>query len=208
MFNKQQQLGFFLIAGMLFSVPAISKEDNAIEVEAIPASAPCYYSEKSMLAMSPFKFDQDFENGWPSIADQEGCLEVAADLIQKYYQTQDLSQNALKNFVWHEGQIRAELGQYKAAIRLMEQAKKNEDEDDIGWNFYVDATIAFLQADMNTLKLSREKLQQIPIPADLPTTDGDGNPYEVVWPPNLNIVDQFIKCFGQDYAVAYAQCKK
>lgn len=168
----------------------------------------CSYNEEAMMAMSPREFDQNYEKGWQSIADKEGCLEAAANAIRKYYKAKNISEGAMKSLVWHEGQIKAELGNYEEAIILLSKTKKSEDEDDIGWNFYVDATIAFLKSDIESLKDYRMKLSQIPMPDGMPTVDSEGNPYQITWPPNLNVVDNFIICFGKPYSVAYGGCNQ
>lgn len=195
------------ILSVCFGSLSLAETSASLGIDSSVVENTCYYDQAKMLAMSPFEFDQDYENGWPSVADQEGCLSVAADLVRLYYQTNSLSQNKLKEFVWHEGQLRAEVGQYNEAIDLMEQSRKTSSEDDTGWNIYVSASIAFLRSDLSSLKAMREKLAVIPKPDDLPTTDGNGTPFVVNWPPNLDIVDRFIKCFGQNYAEAYGNCR-
>jgi len=166
----------------------------------------CTYNEKAMMELSPREFDQNFENGWRVIAKNNDCLEVAANLIRIYYTTNEVSTGAKRTFVWHEGQLRAEAGQYRQAIQLMEQAEKPVEKDISGWNHYVSATIAFLKLVMEKLKMHREELAAVPKPENFNPKDADGNPIEIDWPLNLNIVDKFISCFGQTYAEVYSGC--
>lgn len=90
----------------------------------------------------------------------------------------------------------------------MEQTRKPPQQDTAGWNYYVEATIAFLQSDMDELQTQREKLAAVPKPEGFNPKDADGNPIEIQWPPNLPVVDNFIRCFDQPYADVYAGCTK
>lgn len=189
-------------SGLLLMIGASTGHAN----EDINAQSSCNYNEEAMLALSPREFDQDLDNGWRQIVQHNTCHEAAANLIRSYYTKHDLSSGAMRTFVWHEGQLRAEVGQYQQAVRLMKQAKKAPDTDISGWNYYVDATIAFLQSDKNALKAERAKLAAVPKPEGFNPTDADGRPIDVKWPPNLEIVDKFIRCFEHSYADAYTQC--
>ena len=59
----------------------------------------------------------------------------------------------------------------------------------VRWNAYVEATLAFLRGDRETLLARREEI------AAGPEMDG--------FIPNLNVVDAFVEHFGESYAVAY-----
>lgn len=178
---------------------------------AAPASAAepeqqCDYDREALLAMDPWDFDQDFENGWRVLEDQEGCLDEAADLIHEFYTTREMVDGMRRLMKWHEGQIRAELEQTEHAIELMRHADSEENTD--SWNYYVRATIAFLERDKDELKHNREQLAQVPRPDDLPTpTDEDGNEIEIEWPMNLSIVDSLIACFDKPIMEAYMGCE-
>lgn len=176
---------------------------NAVTIE-----PKCSYDKEKMLELSPKAFDQNYEEGWPSLVKNGECLETAADLIHTYYTKNEISTGAMRTFVWHEGQLRAEVGQYQQAIRLMQQATKPADKDSSGWNHYVHATIAFLKSDMKQLRALREELASVPKPEGFNPKDANGNPIQVDWPPNLAIVDKFILCFGQPYSEAYGGCTK
>lgn len=92
------------------------------------------------------------------------------------------------------------LGQRDAAIALFTQSR-NED-DRFGWNYYVTATIAFLRNDMETLRKARDELASVPTPPSFNPKRSDGT--TVTWPPNLNIVDGLVRCFGRPYGEAYS----
>ncbi|MCP1338821.1 hypothetical protein NJR55_04380 [Idiomarina sp. M1R2S28] len=59
---------------------------------------------------------------------------------------------------------------------------------------------------MENLKTHRQRLATVPKPEGFNPTDADGNPIEIQWPPNLAVVDNFIRCFDQPYAKVYAGC--
>ena len=175
---------------------------------AAPIESERSYDKEKMLELSPRAFDQNYDEGWPSLVKNGECLKPAADLIHLYYTKNKVSEGAMRTLVWHEGQLRAETGQYQRAIELMEKATKPAEKDGSGWNHYVNATIAFLESDLNKLKAYKEKLAMVPKPAGFNPRDAQGNPVDVPWPPNLSIVDSFIRCSGKTYAEVYAGCPK
>lgn len=104
---------------------------------------------------------------------------------------------------WHEGQLRAELGETDEAIALLEKDRRPTDVS--GWNDYVDATIAFLRNDRTGLLAARDRLAKRPLPPDMKWVDAKGAPVAVTnWPENLDVVDRLIACFGQGYRVGYS----
>ncbi|MDT3554970.1 hypothetical protein ROV95_02095 [Stenotrophomonas maltophilia group sp. msm1] len=108
-----------------------------------PPKAPdCRYDRAAMLAMEPDAFDQDLEGGWRTLADR-GCHREAADLLAAYAALPKAAGNTM--ILWHEGQMRAEAGQYPQAVALMQRTYKPTDTDPGYWNAYVDGTIAFLR---------------------------------------------------------------
>lgn len=106
---------------------------------------------------------------------------------------------------FHEAQLRAEIEQYDLALRLLPQTK--HDDSSIGWNHYVDGTIAFLEKDKVGLEKAIEQLTAVPKPESFNPIDADGNPIDVPWPPNLNVFERFKECFNASYLEAYAGCK-
>lgn len=173
-----------------------------------PPSSPelCSYDKAAMLALSQNDFDQNPSGGWRVIAQKEECLVVAADLINEYRTVHALEASIL---YWHEGQLRAMVGQNSEAIALFEKSRSESDVGSFGWNYYVAATIAFLQKDQDALREARELLSQVEKPQNMrPPVDPNGNPIEFSWPPNLNVVDLLIACFDESYKVAYGGCSR
>lgn len=202
---------WLLLAGLLAS-PCGATERSVAE----PA---CAHDREVLLALPEPAFDQDLSNGgggWRALAAKPECVLVAADLIRDYRGRHRLEGGTL---AWHEGQLRAQAGDVEQAIALFERARKPE-EDAIGWNAYVDASIAFLRGDRASLVAARERLAAVRYPADgdmPPLEDGfvefpaqDGRPaMRMRWPPNLDVVDGLIRCFGQPYRIAYgAACRE
>lgn len=166
-----------------------------------PGAFMCTFNRAELLALDEHSFDQDMNGGWRAVARQEGCDEVAADLIREYRETRGLTSTIL---YWHEGQQRAFAGSTDEAIRLFEKSRKAFDV--FGWNLYVDASIAFLKRDKPALLAAREALARLPRPEYFDRRDAKGNVVDISWPPNLSFVDGFITCFDREYKEAYGNC--
>lgn len=173
--------------------------------EAVSTPVQCSFDRTEMLALDTNAFDQDFKGGWRSVAYRDGCKSVAADLIRDYIEEHDVHSTII---FFHEAQMRAMAGQTERALQLLPATRKPPESDRIGWNHYVDATIAFLRKDMDALLQAQAKLASIPKPESFNPVDVDGNPMELIWPPNLNVVDGFVECFGQDINWAYNNCSR
>lgn len=165
----------------------------------------CTYDRRAMLALGEAAFDQDMDGGWRKVAHQDGCKGVAADLIRDY---REANNSVSQILYWHEGQLRAMVGQTDQAIDLFELSRKSEKYDRLGWNFYVDATIAFLNKEREELERAHDALSALPRPDSYKAIDADGNPVEIPWPPNLNVVAGFLECFSEDYDTAYNECAR
>ncbi|MFZ5748050.1 MAG: hypothetical protein ACOY45_10415 [Pseudomonadota bacterium] len=171
-----------------------------------PVGADCSYDRAAMLALDEDQFDQDLDGGWRAL-ENRGCLAEAADLLRAYRDAVPRRSAAL--LIWHEGQLRATMGQTDQAIALFEQARKPVAEDSIGWNHYVDGSIAFLRHDRPALQAARDRLAQVPPPAERPTFTLNGQTVTPPWPLNLNVLDGFLACFDRSYADAYGpECSK
>jgi hypothetical protein len=95
----------------------------------------------------------------------------------------------------------------------MDKSRKPAAEDRAGWNPYVDATIAFLRQDRAALGKAHAALAAVAPPAGKdvpPVVDGmmevsmsDGQTMKIRWPPNIDVVEGLVKCFGQPYDTAY-----
>lgn len=179
-----------------------------------PVSGKCAYDKDALLALDENAFDQDLSNGgggWRKIGNIPGCELVAAGLISDYRAKYPTSSSTL---AWHQGQMLASAGEYTRAIPALESAKKGPTQDHVGWNHYVDATIAFLQKDKSELVQARDRLAAVPYPTNSglpPLKDGyiefptpDGQPaMRVRWPPNIDVVDGLVACFDKPYNEAY-----
>lgn len=157
----------------------------------------CILNRAELLAMDEQSFDQDMQGGWRAIAARDECMGAAADLVRDYRQARGSTSATL---YWHEGQLRALIGESDKAIQLLDRARHDHDEL-LGWNLYVDATIAFLRHDRAALVSARDALARVPRPEDFAVRDPWGQ--AIPWPINLNIVDALIKCFDREYKAAY-----
>lgn len=176
---------------------------------AVPAG--CEHDRTRLLALDELQFDQDFTGGWRALADKPGCKLAAADLLRDYRQVHG---NEAGILYWHEAQLRAFAGQTQAAIGLMEKSRQPAGRDQGGWNAYVDASIAFLRRDRPALAQARQDLAAVPFPTDQglpPLKNGivdmpmeGGKTMKMRWPPNIDVVDGFVKCFDKPYEAAYA----
>lgn len=179
-----------LSLAIAFALPAAG-------ASAMPAG--CAFDREALLELDYRSFDQDNQGGWRALA-SKGCDTETADLIRDWRLQHNDSRYIL---FWHEGQSRAFNGDYEAAVSLFEQSRRPA-EDRIGWNFYVDGSVAFLEGDMAKLQVARANLAQMPKPLDWDTMKGaDGKLLNAKWPVNLNVLDGFIRCWGRRYRDAY-----
>jgi hypothetical protein len=167
-----------------------------------PAPAPdCSYDLEAMLALDRDAFDQDLQGGWRPLSMKEGCEIAAAELIREWRHTKREHASIL---YWHEGQMRAFGGQTDEAIALFRLTYKPAEEDaDFGWNHYVSGTIAFLEGDREQLDAAIARLKTIPEAESSSFTLPDGTVVKMSWPPNLNVLEAFERCWGKTYKEAY-----
>ena len=180
--------------------------------QAAPAAASdtCAHDRAALLALSPADFDQDLEGGWRPLSEKPECAEVAADLLASYRKARwgELTPGELHLNYWHEGQLRAGLGQTDAATRLM-MAGVNPEMSRSGFSDYALGTIAFLHQDRSGLLAARERLAALP---KQPEFDDAARRFkaqygfELTWPANLSVLDGFITCFDRPYNEAYGAC--
>ncbi|MDG5489321.1 hypothetical protein NYR55_11915 [Sphingomonas sp. BGYR3] len=164
------------------------------------AAPDCTHDRAALLALPQQAFDQDMDGGWRALANR-GCDAQAADLIRDW-RTRHGAKDLI--LIWHEGQMRANIGQTDAAIALFDQSRKPADEDaPFGWNHYVDGSIAFLRRNRPALERARAQLAVLPRPEWYKPVDREGRPQPVQWPMNLHVLDGFLACWDRPYAEAY-----
>lgn len=191
-----------LIAALCLIAPAYAQD----------ASSDCSVDRFVLLALDEPAFDQaPPDGGWRRL-DKPGCHLAAAELIAAW---RERNPKATPTVAWHQGQMLAQSARHADAIPLLEQSRKPVEQDLTGWNHYLDATVAFLRGDRTALEKSREALAKQPYPdtpgmpplvdgyMELPTQTGQP-PMRMLWPPNLDVVDGLVRCFGKPYLDAYA----
>lgn len=161
----------------------------------------CRVDRSAMLSLDQTSFDQDLAGGWRKLAAVPGCEAAAADLIRDY---RAANSNDATILTWHEGQLRARAGDSAEAIRLFNASRKKSDES--GWNLYVDASIAFLERNLDGLRAARDHLASLPRPENFSPRGPNGQVLNVPWPPNLHVVDGLLECFDKPYGHAYSRC--
>ncbi|WP_294257995.1 hypothetical protein [uncultured Sphingomonas sp.] len=172
----------------------------ALIVQAVVAAQGCQYDRAALLALDQDAFDQDLTGGWRKL-EIEGCEAEAADLLRDWRMAHKVKDYLL---VWHEGQLRADLNQTAAAISLFRQSYKPAKEDQgMGWNLYVDGTIAFLKGNRAAFHVAKAKLAALPRPANFTMEDPDGKPVSVKWPLNMNVFESLERRWGRPYKIAY-----
>ncbi len=175
----------------LLALAAGAHAEPPTSAPSAPTSSPACEYNKDILELGFEKFDQEINGGWRPLS-YAGCEEKAAQVIRIY---RSRLQFAIPLLYWHEGQLRANMGDYKAAIALMEKSRSPDAEDYGGWNPYVDATISFLKNDRKGLVKAKARLEQQMKPDDWPK--------EVEWPQNHTAVEGLLRCFGKPYKIAY-----
>lgn len=166
---------------------------------ASPKADSCATRAEVMLDLSFHAFDQG-PGGWRSLDASFACSAHADDALAAYRarHASDLSAANTSLLMWHEAQVLAGQGDTERAVSLMKEAAWVGEPE---WQrLYREGSIAFLERDLARLTARRESLAQLPRDPGLTTSDGT----EATWPPNLEVLDGFIACFGKPYDTAYA----
>ncbi|MEM9600972.1 MAG: hypothetical protein AAF926_08110 [Pseudomonadota bacterium] len=168
-----------------------------------------------LMALSQRAFDQDFQGGWRTVAEREGCKSVAGDLILAYMQySHPTPPDSLGILRWHAGQMKAMAGETTQALALF--AGSYESEENVEWNLYVDATLAFLDGDRDGVVVAYEALSQVKVSPEQTAARQrflDENPTirmpdgYLTDPVNLPVIRRLRDCFGQPYLIAYRGCE-
>lgn len=163
-----------------------------------PGATSCEARADAMLDLSFEAFDQGVD-GWRSLDGRLACPDAAREVLAKYRERHrdSLSPANVSLLTWHEAQVWAAQGEQPTAVRLMKEAAFAGEP---GWQrLYREGSIAFMEGDLARLKAARGALASLPLDPKLKGWDGS----EVAWPPNLDVLDGLISCFGKPYSVAY-----
>lgn len=206
---------FAAVVSSLFGIGLVSCAWNGNEAvpddkEIVTDVGDCISDRSRLLALDFETFDQDYTQGFRSIAEKAGCQLYVADLIGDYRETNadKLRTAQLNTLLWHEGQIRALAGDTAKAIAAFEGSYKPRNRV---WNLYVDASIAFLKKDRGAFDVSYRELERLPKPDywdQLVENTRSKYNYTPVWPSNINVLRAFDRCFDETYQEAYGSCNK
>lgn len=116
---------------------------------------------KESLSLDYQEFDQAEQSGW-RIFYRKACYIEAAQLIKKYILYKSGTKIELSMLHFHLGQMYALYGNYSDAILSMKKAYRDSASRIINWNAFVNANIAFLEEDINTLKKQRDLISLQP----------------------------------------------
>lgn len=201
---------YTLFLFLIFFVAAGCSRQSFGLIKKNDASSECSYDESTMLSLNEKSFDQT-PLGWRSIAKDNGnCYSAAANLISKYREKKKTASYLL---YFHEGQLRAFLGENQAAIPLFEKAARPSGSDKF-WNLYVSGTIAFISRDRPALKSILDSFHSAQVKNGVRTSfetfkTPDGNTITVAVPLNVDVLEALDRCFDRPYREAYsAQCRK
>ena len=166
---------------------------------ASPKADSCASKADAMLDLSFRDFDQG-SRGWRSLDASFACSDHADDALAAYRarHASDLSVANASLLMWHEAQVLAGQGDTERATSLMKEAAWVGEPE---WQrLYREGSVAFLEGDLARLRAKRNSLAQLPRDGGLTTPDET----EASWPPNLDVLDGLIACFGKPYDTAYA----
>ena len=171
----------------------------------------CEYDSAHYLQQDAETFDQS-QSGWRPLA-QRGCYIEAAELIGSYRLTHGnaIPQRNQSEITWHQGQMYALANEYELAIEQFSQAYPEPDTHP-DTRYKADAVIAFLSRDPERLIEIRDALRALPEPSNFQAIVArirEQNPeFEPPsWPPSLETVENYVRCFDYPYAIAYeGQC--
>lgn len=163
-----------------------------------PGASSCEARADAMLDLSFEVFDQG-PDGWRSLDGSLACPESAHEVLAEYRNRHrdTLTPPNISLLMWHEAQVRAAQGDQSTAVRLMREAAFTGEPD---WQrLYREGSIAFMEGDRRRLTAARDELASLPRDPMLKGLNGG----EVEWPPNLDVLDGLVSCFGKPYSVAY-----
>lgn len=172
-----------------------------------------------LLSLPQKAFDQDFNGGWRAISYQDGCEDIAAEMIKAYIlYSEPVPPTNIGILRWHTAQTKAGAGFYNEAIALMRGTYKKVEaplDNADQWNLYVDGSIAFLEGNKPALQAARDKLASAPVTESMKASRQKflkDNPNITMpenfidAPQNLAPLNSLLLCWGQSYSKAYGHC--
>ena len=159
-------------------------------------AGPCVFTPAKLaefISMNFQEFDQTKGKGFREFG-EKNCYFEAALAIDAWRTHHESGLEDWQNRIlfFHGGQAYANVDKSLNAIAVSHFQKSKDPnestEQELKWNAYVEATIAFLNKDKPFLLIKRNEVAV------------SKNEYNM---RNLAIVDRFIKCFDQSYFDAY-----
>lgn len=167
-----------------------------------PSADSCQVRADAMLDMTFAAFDQGVE-GWRSLDSSLACSDYSDDVLAEYRSRHGASLTPANAslLMWHEAQVLAAQGDPAKSADLMREAAFPGEPQ---WQrLYREGSIAFLEGDLAGLEAAKGRLAKLPRDPSLIAPGGK----EAAWPPNLDVLDGLISCFGKPYSVAYT-CRR
>lgn len=173
----------------------------AIPVQVQTATPTSPQEDISTLSLDFDTFDQTPAKGWRPLSNAEKYLE-AAKLIDRYLDKHtELDSSQIIMLRFHAAQMYAfddktdialkYLSNTEYPVSILKSVPADLKQNLQAWNTYVQATIAFLRRDKDTLQSLRLLIAKGPI------IDGA--------PMNLDVVDRLLSNFDKPYKNAYFQ---
>lgn len=185
-----------ILAALVLSI--LSPDATTIAQQARQVDKPVCRFDPDSLDAGYREFDLDKPGNWRAIEKVKGCEPTAAEMLSQY---RERYEQLVPLMAWHEGQVRASIGQYADAVALMRKSRRLADRDPAGWNLYVDATIAFLRKDRRQFQSAQRRLLALHKPPTWPAGAS--------WPQNANVLRGLWKCFDRSYQTAYGEdCRR
>ena len=174
------------------------------------ASQRCAFDRAAMLRLPYAAFDETLGAGWRVVGDRPGCEAAGAGLIASYRTANaatlvEGSPDHLRSLDWHEGQLRAAIGQTEAAKALLKRGSRVSDEG--GDSLYHAATLAFLEGDRARLLTIRDRIDALPKPEWFEEAAAQARKSGMSvgpWPVHASEVGGLVNCFGKPYREAYS----
>ena len=155
------------------------------------------------LSLSFTEFDQTEDDGWRPFYSSK-CYATAASIIVAYIERHPKTASEHHVLPFHAGQMFAMAGDYEKAVQYLKLGYSQRESRLVDWNAFVDAHIAFIERDIDTLREMRERIARQPA-----LQSGPGVPdWAVGKRMNLEVVDGFLACVDEPFDVAYeAPCR-